>query len=133
MSEFIILNTCYSQQLGDILLENKIAKHVICFNKNEILGDKLAIIFSNYFFKFVMQGINICESFKKTKTLIIDKNPEYLLGIDNYILLIKHKRNNCNLNPILYYPVGIAKELTEYSKFRLIFDYNCSLDIGENN
>jgi len=59
MIEVILLNACHSEHLGNKLVENKIAKYVICFDKDEWLVENLALTFSSIFWSFVMQGENI--------------------------------------------------------------------------
>ena len=67
----VVLNSCHSENIGRAFLNGGVS-HVICCSKAEMLDDQGCIIFSEIFYKFLLDpnkpekdSMDVCTAFKR--------------------------------------------------------------------
>ena len=63
--DLIIISTCYSQELGELFLQNK-AKNVIYIHGYTEISNLASVKFTEYFYKELIKGNNIKTAFNKS-------------------------------------------------------------------
>ena len=89
--DLIIISTCYSQQLGELFIQNN-AKNVIYIHGYTEISNLASVKFTEYFYDELIKGNNIKTAFNKSK----DR-----LKLDRMMLYSK-PNNNCNSNVLAH-------------------------------
>ena len=94
--DLVIASTCYSQDLAELFFEYGV-KNIIYIERETEIIDSISVLFVKYFYKRLLEGQTIGESFNNTiKRLKIDK--DILIIQNNACCCTHYHKPNCNLS-----------------------------------
>jgi hypothetical protein len=64
--DFIVINACHSERIGQAFIDAGVAKHVICILSKEEILDDATITFSRHFYShiFYQRNRHVCAAFR---------------------------------------------------------------------